>query len=478
MKFRSNSDRGLRLFKLAAIVAIVIIISSQLPQNFASGIIGIKSVDENKIDRYLKQYNHMAIDPASTVRKVRSTGELSISTFDGTFDLILTPHDMRGPQYHAEESVENGVVQQVVPEEVHTYRGTVTGMPGSEVRFSVHDDSLEGIILTPKQWYFVEPMRNYDSSAVDSDLVVYRASDIEPDAIGNCGTTLIEKIGMAEGLIQGTEVAQELAVPQVMEATGSILTADVATEADYEYVTALGGSSGANTSILEILNQVDGIYQSQLSVSLQVTYQHTWAASSDPYSSTDPSAMLTEFKNYWQSNYSSMTYDIAHMWTGKNMDGNVVGISYLGVICYARSYGYGISQILSGTPGKYILTAHEIGHNFGATHPDQATPVPANCSNTIMNSSVGTGTTFCSFSQSEIATHLAQYSSCLATSTGTGCDVNSDRQINVLDVQSLVNTLLGKSTCAGDCDSNNDGSVNVLDLQLLVNIILGKSTCP
>jgi hypothetical protein len=477
MKFKSNSCRGIRLFKLTAI-AVIVIISSKLPQNLAGGIIGTESVRQNKIDRYLKRYNHMTIDPAKTAEKVRSAGELSINTVEGTFDLVLAPHDMRGSQYRAEESVENGIMRQVVPVESHTYKGKINGMPDSEVRFSVRDDSLEGIILTPKQWYFVEPMRNYDSSAVNSDMVVYRASDIEPDAIGNCGTTLIEKIGMAEQLIQGAKATQELAIPQIMEAGESILTAEIATEADYEYVTAMGGSSGANTSILEILNQVDGIYQSQLSVSLQVTYQHTWAVSSDPYASTAPSAVLIEFKNYWESNYRSMTYDIAHMWTGKDMDGNVVGISYLGVICYAPSYGYGISQILSGTPGKYILTAHEIGHNFGATHPDQATPLPAGCSNTIMNSSVGTGTTFCPFSTSEISSHLAQYSSCLAASSGIGCDVNRDNQINVLDIQSLVNTLLGKNTCTGDCDANNDGSVNVLDLQLLVNIILGKSTCP
>jgi len=420
----------------------------------------------------------MAIDPAETARRVRSTGELSISTVDGTFDLILTPHDMRASHYRAEESIDNGIIQPVIPEEVYTYKATIAGMPDSEARFSVHDDSLEGIILTPREWYFVEPMRNYDRLAVISDMVVYRASDIQPEAIGTCGATLIDRVGRVQELIHGKAEAQEFDIPPALEAGGSIQIADVATEADYEYVTAMGSSSAANTSILEIMNQVDGIYQSQLSISLQVSYQHTWATSSDPYSSTASSTMLTEFKSYWESNYGSMTYDLAHMWTGRDMDGSVVGIAYLDVVCRARSYAYGISQIFSAAPGKYILSAHEIGHNFGATHPDQASPVPEGCSNTIMSSSVGTGTNFCPFSQNEIATHLAQYSSCMATSSGTGCDVNSDNQINVLDVQSLVNTLLGGSVCPGDCDSNNDGSVNVLDLQLLVNIILGGATCP
>jgi hypothetical protein len=476
MNFKSNGDRGLRSLKFIAIAGIIIL-SIQWPQNFASGIIGIKSVDENTIDRYLRRYNHMAIDPAETARKVRSTGELSISTVDGTFDLILSPHDIRGLPYSAEETSDSGITQPVEVAEVHTYKGTVAGLAKSEVRFSIHDDSVEGIILTPKEWYFVEPMRNYDRSAIASDMVVYRASDIQAEAIGTCGTVLADRISKARELINAPDETLGLEVPPIMEAGGSIQVADVATEADYEYVTAMGGSTGANTSILEILNQVDGIYQSQLSISLRVTYQHTWATSGDPYSSTVPSTMLTEFKNYWESNFRSNTYDLAHMWTGRDMDGSVVGIAYLNVVCAAPSYSYGVSQILPSAPGKYILSAHEIGHNFGATHPDQASPVPTGCSNTIMNSSVGTGTTFCPFSQSEIGTHLTQYSSCMAAQA-SGCDANNDNQVNVLDVQSLVNNLLGNASCPGDCDSNNDGSINVLDLQLLVNVILGKATCP
>ena len=78
-----------------------------------------------------------------------------------------------------------------------------------------------------------------------------------------------------------------------------LYTADIATEADNEFVAALGSSSNANSEILSILNQVDGIYQAELSVALRVTYQHTWAGSSDPFTASGVSQLLTELSTYW-----------------------------------------------------------------------------------------------------------------------------------------------------------------------------------
>ena len=62
--------------------------------------------------------------------------------------------------------------------------------------------------------------------------------------------------------------------------------------------------------------------------------------------------------------------------------------------------------------------------------------------------------------------------------SSTGCDVNSDGSINVLDLQVMTNTILGSGPCPGNCDINSSGSVDALDVQLLVNIVLGVGSCP
>lgn len=65
------------------------------------------------------------------------------------------------------------------------------------------------------------------------------------------------------------------------------------------------------------------------------------------------------------------------------------------------------------------------------------------------------------------------------TAAFSRCDINQDAATNVLDVQLLVNIVLGITTAAPAIgDLNNDGTRNVLDLQLLVNAVLGISACP
>lgn len=56
------------------------------------------------------------------------------------------------------------------------------------------------------------------------------------------------------------------------------------------------------------------------------------------------------------------------------------------------------------------------------------------------------------------------------------CDVNLDRQVNVSDVTTVVNYILGQSVFPFDdfaADSNSDGEVNVTDVTSIVSAILG-----
>ncbi|MBR1446549.1 MAG: dockerin type I repeat-containing protein, partial [Alloprevotella sp.] len=54
-------------------------------------------------------------------------------------------------------------------------------------------------------------------------------------------------------------------------------------------------------------------------------------------------------------------------------------------------------------------------------------------------------------------------------------DLNADGTVNVGDVTTLVNIILGKASADGiNTDLNGDGSTNVGDVTTLVNFILGK----
>jgi hypothetical protein len=436
MKSRAGSHILLQLIRVTCVIVLTFLLSSTI--EYATGAMKQTEEERAQLDRLLRRYERVRYDPELASRQVRESGELLLATGDSTFNIILEPHDLRAPGYRAEEELPGGVRRALPDATTRTFRGIAPGFPDSEARFSVRDGAVEGVILTPGEWYYFEPLQNFSSNSDPAEMVVYRRSDIRLEALGVCGTTLAHRIGEAREHVESL----------MLVAAAGMNTAQVATEADYEYVTASGGASAANATILDVLNQVDGIYSTELSVSLQVIYQHAWSTADDPYSSTSASTMLGEFRDHWNANFYMTPFDLAHMWTGKDMDGSTIGIAYLSVVCDARTYSYGISQRFTSSPGKYILTAHEIGHNFGASHPDQANPPQSECSNTIMNSSVGTGFSFCSFSRSEIASHVASNSSCLTVGpaapsnltaiTVSGSQINLSWQDNSADETGFI----------------------------------------
>ncbi|MYC82100.1 MAG: hypothetical protein F4X19_08420, partial [Acidobacteria bacterium] len=254
----------------------------------------------------------------------------------------------------------------------------------------------------------MEPLQRYLASAQSSELVVYRHSDIKSEQDWKCGARL------PRSLQRGVHKVEA----RVAASTATKYQVEVATEADYEYVQALGGSDKANSEITSILNMVDGVYQSELLLELSVTFQNTWATDKDPYSGTAHAGLANQFRSYWNKNFAaSKNYDLAHLWTGKDLDGNVFGTAWTEVACSNRVYSYGLSERKTFVPLKHVLAAHEIGHNIGANHTDEASPPAEGCTSTMMTSRLNSSSklTFCEYSRDEIASHVSSHNSCLTT---------------------------------------------------------------
>jgi len=354
-----------------------------------------------QIEKLLRRHEALQMDAAKAARQVRESGRFLLATLTQNFELELTPHDLRAAGYLAEEVTPGGTLRSVdMRNAAPTFRGTVRGLKNSEARFTIDDQKIEGVIITPEERYYVEPRRNYSDLASASDYVFYRGSDVIEGALGACGATMDSKLRGEIGRLAG-EGLLDAGNRQV----------ELATEADFDYVNYFGSSAAANTEILNIMNQVDGLYQAEMGVTFKITYQHTWTADNDPYSTTVSDDMLTEFTNYWNANINQPR-DMAHMWTGRQMEGNTIGIAWLGTLCqYSATYAYGVSMRISSNL-KSSLSAHEIGHNLGASHPDQQGQ-SASCAGTIMNSVVGQSFDFCQFSRDEMNGYLAAHSGCL-----------------------------------------------------------------
>jgi hypothetical protein len=91
------------------------------------------------------------------------------------------------------------------------------------------------------------------------------------------------------------------------------------------------------------------------------------------------------------------------------------------------------------------------------------------------------GTYYFAVTAFDVDGNESDYSNEVSTTIGgssTTCDINSDSSINVLDMQSLANIILGVSPSSAGSDLNKDGRVDVLDLQILNNVVLGLRSCP
>ena len=126
--------------------------------------------------------------------------------------------------------------------------------------------------------------------------------------------------------------------PEISHA-GAMKVVQLATDADYEFFQQQGGTSGANAKILSVLNGVDAIYRSQLNLTISVVFQNVWTTPADPYTHTASSSLLSEFANYWNNNFTStVNFDLAHLFTGRDLDGGVVGVAYVSAVCSSFRY--------------------------------------------------------------------------------------------------------------------------------------------
>lgn len=368
-------------------------------------------VVERTLQTVLSNYEVIRMNPIDIEARVKASNRLKLQLRSGLglVDFRVEQRNLLSSRYRAAVTGEDGVRRQLPSPQVTTYKGTaVVDQEIVQARFTITSDRFEGVVLTPGDWHYIEPLRNYLPSAKVSELVVYKQSDIRPGKEWRCHAP--RRLQKGRDTLEAGAVGTD---------TTTTYTTEVATEADYEYVQALGGPSAANREIISILNQVEGIYETQLKLELEIVFQHAWSRSNDPYTATDSSDLLDEFSDYWNDNfYYSEDYDVAHLWTDREDMG---GIAWLGTVCRDRRAGYSLSSRQFRRSANISIVAHEIGHSFDADHPNEEDPPIASCAATIMQSGWDPypSLTFCQFSRNEIRNHVSTWNSCLEAESET-----------------------------------------------------------
>ncbi|MBK6750816.1 MAG: VCBS repeat-containing protein [Pyrinomonadaceae bacterium] len=355
---------------------------------------------------------------ADVVRVEVSNGKMRFRTAGGAVEIALQPHDLRAPDYRAENTgFEGNTAEERRP--VNTFIGTVNGDSGSNARLNLLRGGYEGFFELRGTRYFIEPAINYSAAAEPRDHIIYRPQDAIRTDEFSCGSYLADKIEYGKQLTDSGLAARPSGPKRI----------EIATDADLEYVNILGSVSSANDEILGILNTIEGLYSSDLNLSIAVTFQHTWTTP-DPYAGANTELTVRSFQAFWNANYplSSAPRDTAHLFSGKaHLQSQ--GWAFIGVICNNPNFAYGMSGYINWSPGRYLVTGHELAHNLGANHAE----IAQSCGNSLMNAQLSGGTplSFCQYSRTEIDNFVNTNGACMTSRTACQFDLDGDAKSDI-----------------------------------------------
>lgn len=380
---------------------------------FVSVNFGQTSDLSSDLSRFFLKYK---INRNIILQKNGNEQKITVETVEKRVEILLTPNDLRAANHFAEESSASDV-RRLAQFPVTTFKGKVSGEPSSIVRLTIDDEKIEGYFFANGERFFIEPAQKYSRFADKKDLIVYRETDLRHLENFECQYGLNAKIERGRELIRANAVSS----PQVLRVL------EIATDADFEYVSALGGINQANAEIMSILNMADGVYEEELRLSVQVVYQNFWT-SQDPYTGFSTPTLLSSFQNFWNVNRSNIPRDVAHLFTGKSFALSS-GFALISVVCWKPNQSYGLSGYVDWSPAKFLITAHEIGHNLGANHAEEA----QGCGNSLMNAqlSFNTPVSFCSFSRTEITNYVDLRGSCLTQAFKSPFDFDGDSKTDI-----------------------------------------------
>ena len=390
------------VFRLAAYFALLI--------TFA-GIVSAQSVSlTNDLGRSFNKFD--------VVRFAENGAKLSFNASGRRIEIALKPHDMRSANYRAENT---GILGNTAVERapVNTFIGTVNGDSRNASRINVVNGRYEGFYTLGEDRFFVEPAANYSGAATLDEYVAYRLEDAKRTDTFACGSFLADKIEYGKNLAANGSFARASANTRL----------ELATDADLEYVNTLGSVAFANAEILGIFNTVEGMYSSELRISIAIVFQHSWTTA-DPFAGVNTEVAVRNFQAYWNANFpvTSTPRDAAHLFSGKaNLQSQ--GWAFIGVICNNPSFAYGMSGYINWSPGRYLITGHELGHNLGAQHAEAA----QNCGSSLMNIQLSGSTplTFCQYSRTQISDHVAASGSCLTSPAACRFDFDGDSKADI-----------------------------------------------
>lgn len=322
-------------------------------------------------------------------------------TIDGvSYALELFPHSLRSPKFAVREQVGDGQFVNFEPAAPRTIRGSLIGSKGSRVFGSITESGLSARMrMGDGKIMYIEPLATHvkgiqAGTPQAKQHVIYSERDTVPHA-GTCGIVngpqqVFEAVRMAEQRMrdgQNNSGTEGPTGPNGPEGPGNNMVAELALDADFEYFQDYGTVQATIDRMELVINIVNDQYESEVDITHEISGIVVRSNPNDPYTSTDAVDLLTEFRTEWINNQQAIPRDVAHLFTGKQIDGNTIGIANaIGGICTSVGFCLSQSDFSNALVCVTDLTAHELGHLWNGSH--------CTCPNHTMNPSITCANTF------------------------------------------------------------------------------------
>jgi Metallo-peptidase family M12/Domain of unknown function DUF11 len=317
------------------------------------------------------------IDPrAALAQKSTRSRQLKFDAFGRRFDLALEPNETL-------ERARNEINPTSV---VGLYRGQLTGIDGSWARIATNGSEVHGLIWDGADLYVIEPSESVRDSLVPpldaskTQTVLFRLADTLVDpAASMCAVDGDDDAPQdgAGGDAAYRSLTRELDMLKrgtaLMQSGAAAMRLELSVIGDAKFRAQFATEAEAVDAMLVRLNNVDGIFSAQLGVEIQVPTVQIFDSTNDPLPATTSSTdLLEQLGNLRQRTPQLQARGLTHLFTGRDLDGTTVGIGYVNALCRAK-YGVGLTEVRGRGPWlESLITAHELGHNFGSVHDGEA----------------------------------------------------------------------------------------------------------
>lgn len=284
---------------------------------------------------------------SSAAAAITNSVEIILPMPDGTFSrFLITRSSVMAPELAAKFP------------EIKTFVGREIEEPRRTAHLDWSPSGFHGQILSSQEAIYIDPYAEGDA------YFSYRAADA-PRSVGfRCLTG------------EGDVVKNPVTTETVVDPGGILRTYRLAVAVTGEYTAFFGGTAtNAIAAVVTTINRVNGIYEKELGVRLQLVSNNDQLiytnAATDPYSINDASyTLIEENQTNLDSTIGNSNYDIGHVFhTGE------YGLTYLRSVCRVDRKGQGCigSHNPVGDPYYVGFVAHEMGHQFGASHTFNST---------------------------------------------------------------------------------------------------------